>query len=91
MKIYNNHYALEKDLRSPQMMDLSSLSYGPKGVAPASCPLGFTGSEHTLQLPDALSDQTTLPIALLRTPTPRPFDRDSWEPEGVRSKAGRGS
>ena len=90
-KIYDNHYAPEEDLRSPQMTDIPSPRYGPKGAAPASRPLGFTGSEHTLQPPDDLSDRKTLPTALLQTPTPRPSDRDSWAPEGVLSKAGQGS
>ena len=44
-KIYDNHYAPEKDLLSPRTTDIPSPRGGPKGAAPASRPLRSTKSE----------------------------------------------
>ena len=59
MKIYDNHYILEKDLRSPQMTDMPSPRYGPKGAGPTSRPLGSIKSKdlaHSAVLdPDPVS------------------------------------
>ena len=43
-----------------------------------------------LPYPSGPPSQKALTTALRRTPTPRPSDEDSQEPEGVRSKAGQG-
>ena len=44
-KIHDNHYAPEKDLLSPQTMDIPSPCYGPEGATPASRPLRSAKSE----------------------------------------------